>query len=322
MNVCFLFPGQGSQYYGMAHDLVTKHQYAQNLFNIAEKHTGLILHEYTTVHQGSYTANSLAGQIALYTMSCSIYDILDNTIDTKHTAVAGHSFGSFAALYSARCYDFVTGLDIIVHRHKYITELNLSNTGMLVCLFHKHSLYAENMEICQQLCKQTMQYFESNNEHVICEIANYNANNQFVLSGHMQALEYIIQQTALDASYGIIKTIKLHTELAYHSSLLTKAGEQLESYLNTIALNSTNIYQTMPIIWNNTGRLDNNHLTLSKFFASQLSEPVFWEDSMKYAIEELHIDNFYELGPSKILCNILKHRHCNRSIHTTQIDCP
>lgn len=337
MNVCLLFPGQGSQFDGMAKELIQEYTVVREMFALAEKYTGVKLDRYTEKYDLDKSneiemGNALAGQIALYTMSCAIYDVCKERIHNDNiVAIAGHSFGSFAALYSAGIYTFTTGLELIMLRYKCLMKLNLQNTGMLACLFKKDVKYEDSKKTCSKLCEDVVEFFKLElNDNVVCEIANYNSENQIVLSGDNRALEYVAELINADIKadddkeyckkYEVLKTVRLKTEMAYHSSLLQEASVELEQYFASIIDDSVNMYvgNTLPIskkiqiIWNNTGSVDNNGLSVSEYLARQLYAPVLWEESIECAIEIMGVNVFYEVGPGKILGNLLKNSHWSK----------
>jgi [acyl-carrier-protein] S-malonyltransferase len=45
---------------------------------------------------------------------------------------------------------------------------------------------------------------------------------------------------------------------------------------------------------------------IRELLIQQVCSQVRWEDSMRYLLEEQKITQFYELGPGRVLCGLLK----------------
>lgn len=334
-----MFPGHGSAYKSMATKLIAKYQSAKDKFAFLLKFYPDIAY-YTDVNaddNDTTLPSTLSAQLALYAMSCCVYDLMISEKNTHADYVIGHSLGGYAALYASRLITFEQGINIIIMQNKYIDDIHaqLEKTGMIACITNQNSQqqFESFVQTLQQVCYETNIAFQHT---YICEIANYNSYKQIVLSGHNIALEYAAN--TLSQQYNI-KTIPLKTEYAYHSSLMQSAAINLEQYLLNNIFNITNDkpilshlshtttgpYPTLVInsseqclaISNNGSRIDVK--LLSQLLSSQLYKAVYWIQTIDTLIDA-EITHFYELGPKNILQSLLMQHPAANALEIFAID--
>ncbi|MDI7276192.1 MAG: ACP S-malonyltransferase, partial [Anaerolineae bacterium] len=114
-----LFPGQGSQFVGMGHDLYTSSAAARAICDeansICQRELTRLLFE-GPAEQLADTANA---QPALYVTSLACWAALWEAVGTvapAPAAMAGHSLGEYSALAAAGAFSFATGLRLVVER--------------------------------------------------------------------------------------------------------------------------------------------------------------------------------------------------------------
>jgi [acyl-carrier-protein] S-malonyltransferase len=72
----------------------------------------------------------------------------------------------------------------------------------------------------------------------LVEPVNFNAPNQVVTAGHVQAIDRLIE---LAKPAGAKMAVKLPVSAPFHSTLLSPVAAQLENYLKTVNLSSPEI---------------------------------------------------------------------------------
>jgi [acyl-carrier-protein] S-malonyltransferase len=131
------------------------------------------------------------------------------------------------------------------------------------------------------------------------EVANLLCPGNIVVSGHKPACERI---TELATSAGAMKVIPLTVAGAFHTSLMQPAVERLRAALVGVPMKSPRI----PVVSNVDAQPHDNPNEIRELLIQQVCSQVRWEDSMRYLLDAQGINQFYELGPGRVLCGLLK----------------
>ena len=95
--------------------------------------------------------------------------------------VAGHSLGEYSALVVAGAFDFVSGLELVKLRSESMHNAGKINPGTMAAIIGMSTKEVEN------LCNRY------SSEHLVVS-ANYNTEDQIVVSGHIEAIESLINK--------------------------------------------------------------------------------------------------------------------------------
>jgi [acyl-carrier-protein] S-malonyltransferase len=95
----YIFPGQGSQFAGMCHDLFLKYDQVKPLFNKAEEILGFDISKIMFEGTKEDLTQTKVTQPAIFIHSMAILKVLKDSF--KPNLVAGHSLGEFSALVAA-----------------------------------------------------------------------------------------------------------------------------------------------------------------------------------------------------------------------------
>ena len=128
--------------------------------------------------------------------------------------------------------------------------------------------------------------------------ANYNSNNQVVLSGDNESIQNAVH---LFKEIGIKRVIKLKTSGAFHSPLMKSARNSLTKVIKSIEFKDAKIpiYQnTYPLP---ETKAENIKLNLIK----QLESPVYWNDTI-LNMKKNNLNIFIEVGPGQVLSKLNK----------------
>jgi [acyl-carrier-protein] S-malonyltransferase len=99
-----------------------------------------------------------------------------------------------------------------------------------------------------------------------------------------------------------MKVIPLAVAGAFHTQLMQPAVERLRAALADVPLNKPRI----PVISNVDARPHDDPAEIRELLIRQVCSPVRWEDSMRCLLDEQKITAFYEIGPGRVLCGLLK----------------
>jgi len=100
---------------------------------------------------------------------------------------------------------------------------------------------------------------------------------------------------------GALKAVMLPVSGAFHSPLLNNSAQEFKQFLAGFTINEPKF----PIIPNVSGEPVRTAAEIRKSLENQLISPVLWTKTIQTA-KNLGFNKFYELGPGKILCGLLK----------------
>ncbi len=275
MKLGLLFPGQGSQFVGMAKDFYDNSSKAKEMFEIAsdaisEDFTKLMFEENDKLNETEYT------QPAILLYSAIAYELFDKEYEYKFSL--GHSLGEFSALYSAGALDLADAIKLVHTRGKLMKEAFKDiEGGMMVVLGLDDNVLEE---ICAKSGKKVWP-------------ANYNSDGQLVLAGDKKDLaemESIIKEA------GAKRAMLLNMSVASHCPLLESATEPLKELLQNSLKDNFK-----PVISNVTAKPYTTKEEAIKLLSEQLTKPVLYKQSIKNVENE--VDMFVEFG-GKVLMGL------------------
>jgi len=279
-RVAFLFPGQGAQYPYMGYDIYKNFSCIQKLYKNAEKILNFKITDFV-FKENSQLNDTLYTQPAILLTSIALYEVIKKEIDISPSAFAGFSLGEYTALYVSGVFSLVDILKLIKIRSEAMEKSSTENKGMMSAVLG--SSYEEVLSIC-----------EKNNTY----IANYNSLNQLVISGTNENME----KTIVDLhNAGIRKVLPLKVSGAFHSPLMNKAAETIYEEVR----NMNYFVPVAPLIMNATAK-PLEIIELPELMKKQMTHTVFFYDSIKMMINQLGITTFIEIGPGKVLTNLVK----------------
>eukprot|EP01117_Protostelium_nocturnum_P009861 TRINITY_DN3517_c0_g1_i2.p1 TRINITY_DN3517_c0_g1~~TRINITY_DN3517_c0_g1_i2.p1 ORF type:complete len:277 (+),score=66.37 TRINITY_DN3517_c0_g1_i2:315-1145(+) len=111
-----------------------------------------------------------------------------------------------------------------------------------------------------------------------------------------------------------IRGRELNVSAPFHSSLMLPSAKKLETKLIGVEMNDP----TIPIVSNVDARPTSDKEMLRKLLVDQVTAPVLWYNMVQFCINEKGIEEFIEIGPGKILTNLIK--QINPIVKCTSID--
>ena len=288
----YIFPGQGSQFTGMCHDLFIKYDNVKPLFKRAETILGFDISKIMFEGTKEELTQTKVTQPAIFIHSMAILKVLEDSF--KPDLVAGHSLGEFSSLVAAGVLNFEDGLRLVSIRAKAMQKSCESTNGTMAAI-----LGLDN-SIIEEIC--------SNIEGTVVA-ANYNCPGQVVISGEVSAVKNACEKLS---ETGARRALILPVGGAFHSELMKDAKDELSKAIKETSFNSP----ICPIYQNVNGRPEHLIDNIKRNLISQLTSPVKWTQSVNKMIED-GCQDFIEIGPGKVLQGLIK--KINRD---TNISCP
>jgi [acyl-carrier-protein] S-malonyltransferase len=297
-KIAVIFPGQGSQYVGMGREMYEKFKLVRDVYDqassvleydIAEKCFKKPMIGASLVHRTDLDRTIYTQPAVMVTgYACfRIFEEMCNEVDVKLNInfLAGHSLGEYTALCVAGALEFNTCLDLVKKRATFITELgeSLPHAGLMAIVDKEKEL---DFSTIDNMAKEAQVY-----------VTLINTKNQIVVGGFKKDLEELSKIIKKD---GKIATL-LRVEGPFHSPLMRPAAERFKKEL----IRSHISIAAKPVIANVSKEAIVDPAHIRKELYEQIYTCVDWRRSIEKMIEN-GADLFIEVGPKKVLSNMLK----------------
>jgi [acyl-carrier-protein] S-malonyltransferase len=284
MKIAFIFPGQGSQYVGMAKEFAEQFAESKEVFDAASESVGFDLLQLCLqgpVDKLNMTENT---QPAILAASMAILRPLERR-GLKASLAAGHSLGEYSAITAAGGLSLTDAVTLVQKRGRYMQEAVPEGAGLMAAV-----LGLERKDV-EKTCLDA-------SKNGIVGAANFNSPGQIVIAGAKKAVEAAIE---LAKAAGAKRVVPLAVSVPSHCALMLKAGERLALELRKVNINDLQ----MPIVNNADAKVLHTAEEIGPSLIRQISSPLYWEDSVKRMAED-GCDTFIEIGPGKVLSGLVK----------------
>ena len=275
MPVAMLFPGQGSQYPGMA-DPWYAHPAGKEVLERSSAVLGWDVLE--TSRDAEAMKRTDVVQLAVFACDLAAFEVL-RAEGVPCNVAAGHSLGEYAALVASGAVALEPGLTALAARATAMAEASAQNTGTMTALL------GMSLEEARDVC-------EVAGRGDVLAVANENGPKQTVLSGSVAAVE---RAEEVARSRGA-KAVRLQVAGAFHSPLMATAVQPVREALSRIHFSTP----AFPIVPNASGKPTTQPLVLRDLLSRHLISPVRWDASMQ-AMAAMGVDFVVEAGPGDVL---------------------
>lgn len=280
MKKAYVFPGQGSQFPGMAKELYDGNAKGKELLEKANDILGFRITDIMFEGTPDDLKATRVTQPAIFLHSVVLAKCYEGF---RPDMVAGHSLGEFSALAAAEAISFEDALRLVYIR-------------------------ATQMQLCCEKVPGTMAAIVGLPDEKVEEIcasceglvipANYNCGGQVVISGEKTAVEQACEKAKAE---GAKRALPLAVSGAFHSPLMEPARVELGK-----AIEETKIVEPIcPIYQNVTAQAVTDPDTIKKNLLAQLTSPVRWTQSVRNMLAD-GADYFMEIGPGTVLQGLVK----------------
>ena len=286
MQLVLLFPGQGSQRPGMAHDLADAYPAARAALDTVDAALDAPLSALMFDGPADALTRTDNAQPALLAHGAAAWAAIRDVAEPFVVAAAGHSLGEFTAHHAAGALELAAAARLVRRRGALMYETGVSRPGAMAALLGEASRPVE--EICAEASAEAGEVVP----------ANYNSPGQIVISGEIAGVE---RAMAIAKAAGMKRALRLPVSGAFHSPLMAPALAGLEAALDAAALQAPRF----PVWANVTGAPVHDAATARTLLARQLTAPVRWTQQIT-AMVAAHPDAVYlELGPGHVLSGLV-----------------
>lgn len=275
-----MFPGQGSQYVGMANKLYEEHTEVRELYQVAKRELGFDLYHLCSngpVNELQKTENT---QPAILTASVAAFRVYQKEGGRLPEYGAGHSLGEITALCCAGAVSFADAVRLVRLRGKLMQEGVPEGVGAMAAVRGLNSTLIE--QVCLKISREN---------HIVV-VSNYNSPEQTVISGNREAVEEA--GSILQEEGGAV--IPLKVSAPFHSPLMASCAEKFRSELELVSFHDF----LFPVISNVTGKPYQGKECIAEYLYGQITRPVLWQDIMQY-LQLQGVDTAIEFGPRAVL---------------------
>lgn len=280
MKKAYVFPGQGSQFPGMAKALYEGNAKGKELLEKANDILGFRITDIMFEGTPDDLKATRVTQPAIFLHSVVLAKCYEGF---RPDMVAGHSLGEFSALAAAEAISFEDALRLVYIR---ATQMQLCCEKVPGTMAAIVGLPDEKVE---EIC--------SSCEGIVIP-ANYNCGGQVVISGEKTAVEQACEKAKTE---GAKRALPLAVSGAFHSPLMEPARVELGK-----AIKETRIVEPIcPIYQNVSAQAVTDPQTIKKNLLAQLTSPVRWTQSVRNMLAD-GADYFMEIGPGTVLQGLVK----------------
>ncbi|HEX9005768.1 MAG TPA: ACP S-malonyltransferase [Bacteroidota bacterium] len=278
----WLFPGQGSQYVGMAAEWAERDERARALVARADRILGFPLSEVMFRGPEQELRQTRNTQPAIFLHSMIAVTLLAGE---PPAMAAGHSLGEYTALVAAGALSFEDGLRLVRLRGELMQRAGETAPGTMAAVVGLEPAGVE--AVCREASAAG-----------IVQPANFNAPGQVVISGSVDGVHRAME---LAKQRGAKMVKELVVSGAFHSPLMQSAQEGLRTALGATRFTDARL----PVYTNVQAEPVTRAEEIRALLLAQLTSPVRWEELVRHMARD-GARRFLEVGPGKVLQGLVR----------------
>ncbi len=293
-KIAFVFPGQGSQYVGMARDFFENASVAREMISGADRILGVPLSRICFEGPDDELRQTKNTQPAIFLHSVVAARFLTFL---SPDMVAGHSLGEYSALVAAEAISFEDGLRLVRLRGELMQRAGEQHIGTMA------AIVGLEPDVVESLCREAA-------TTGVVQPANFNSPGQIVISGSVEGVRKAME---IARQRGAKMVKELVVSGAFHSPLMESAREGLREALDRTAISDARI----PLYANVTAEPVTRSSEIRELLFRQLTSPVRWEQTIRSMVRDGAV-RIVEIGPGKVLQGLAKRTEA--AVKTSGVD--
>lgn len=284
MEICLMFPGQGTQKPGMLRELSRQMGQVDKVFDIAQQVTGRNVKDLCLTATAEELQKTENTQIAVTAMNLAYLTLLQNE-GISPDVTLGHSLGQFSAFVAAGVLTIEQVFMLVQKRAEQMSKVQQS--GMLC------SVLGLNFDTVYEICKSV----DPTAENLVVSL--FNTPNQIVIGG---ASEFVIKAEQVCKAKGALRTVPIRVSNAFHTPLMREMESQYADFVDEFSFSNPKCR----LMLNCKGDFATDIEDIKDEIKKQCSHTVLWYEGIKKIIDTTNEIVFAETGVGKVLTGMMR----------------
>jgi len=225
-------------------------------------------------------------QPALLAHGAAVWAVTRSAIGPNIRAAAGHSLGEHTAYHAANAIDLSSAVRLVRRRGELMQETGNSRPGTMAAILGSTTTPID------ALCEQ------ASREAGIVVPANYNSDEQTVISGEIAAVERAME---LAKAAGATRAIRLPVSGAFHSPLMQPAAAGFKAAIDAAPFRDP----AFPVYSNVDAEPSATAGKARDMLTRQLTAPVLWSSVVRNIAAAFPGALYVEMGPGSVLTGLV-----------------
>ena len=280
-----IFPGQGSQFVGMAKDFNDSFKISKLLFEEIEDSSKIDIRNIIFNNHKNKLNLTQFTQICIFACSYVIFKTYLNEKGLKNNdfkVMLGHSLGEYTALACSNKINLDQCSKILKKRGELMNNAIPPNETGMAALIGMNADYVNKI---------------INDNKLSLEIANDNSPVQIVISGSKKE---ILKSKNIFLDNKVKRFVELNVSAAFHSKFMLNAQEKLSKEIEELGFIQNDIF----IISNYDATINKDTISIKNKLQKQMANKVNWTQSIKN-LENMGENKIIEIGPNKVLSGLI-----------------
>ena len=286
-NIIFVFPGQGVQNFGMGAEIWRDFAVARYAYQEVSTAFGQDVANISFGSRGGELNQPENAAVAIFANSIAVARVIEAEFNKPlyeiAYAITGHSMGQYTALCCAGSLDVMSAVQLLKKRSYYMYKKSPDNAGMMVVV---------------GIDKDKLQNIIDTLSPIgFAQIANINADNQFVVSGYNNVLDEL-KKILVGQRVKLVR--RMNVAYPAHCALMKDAEQEMRADIRDVKI------QSPKTKWfsNHVADVVSDPEQIRDMLCSQLTHGVRWAEIVK-KFPSHNIKYAYELGAGRTLMGLI-----------------
>jgi [acyl-carrier-protein] S-malonyltransferase len=290
-HLAFVFPGQGSQYVGMAKALAETSPVAAAVFQTADEALGEPISRLAWEGPEEELNRTENSQPALLAASVAYLQAVRERwaalqVDVPEPAyAAGHSMGQYTALVAAGALDLADAVRLVRTRGRLMQASGAGREGRMAAI-----IGLDDAQLPELVAQASV--------YGVFGVANRNSPGQVVVSGERAAVEASL---VIAKRLGARRAVELPVSVAAHSPLMAEAAAGMAAVLAGITFRDPH----PPLLANADAAPITAADACRAELVNHLTTGVDWVGAIR-AMRSRGVTTFVEVGPGQVLTGLIR----------------